>query len=61
MARSRSAAAHAPFLAAAAPSLLNMESWQELANPRDLAKIFGTPAYAAWKSLRESSGLCIIM
>ncbi len=49
-----SAAAHAPFLAAAAPSLLNMESWQELANPRDLAKIFGTPAYAAWKSLRQS-------
>src|SRR5947207_3793267 len=49
-----SAAAHAPFLAAAAPSLLNMETWQELSNPRDLAKIFGTPAYAAWKSLRES-------
>lgn len=49
-----SAAAHAPFLAAASPSLLNMESWQELANPRDLAKIFGTPAYAAWKSLRQS-------
>jgi type VI secretion system protein ImpC len=49
-----SAAAHAPFLTAAAPSLLNMESWQELSNPRDLAKIFGTPEYAAWKSLRES-------
>jgi len=49
-----SAAAHAPFLSAAAPSLLNMESWQELANPRDLAKIFGTPAYAPWKSLRQS-------
>jgi type VI secretion system protein ImpC len=49
-----SAAAHAPFLTAAAPSLLNMETWQELANPRDLAKIFGTPAYAAWKSLRQS-------
>jgi type VI secretion system protein ImpC len=49
-----SAAAHAPFLAAAAPSLLNMETWQELSNPRDLAKIFGTPEYAAWKSLRES-------
>jgi type VI secretion system protein ImpC len=48
------AAAHAPFLSAAAPSLLNMETWQELSNPRDLAKIFGTPAYAAWKSLRES-------
>jgi len=49
-----SAAAHAPFLTAAAPSLLNMETWQDLSNPRDLAKIFGTPAYAAWKSLRES-------
>src|SRR5580765_507310 len=49
-----SASAHAPFITAAAPSLLNMESWQELANPRDLAKIFGTPEYAAWKSLRQS-------
>src|SRR5437660_748718 len=49
-----SAATHAPFLTAAAPSLLNMETWQELSNPRDLAKIFGTPAYAAWKSLRQS-------
>lgn len=48
------AAAHAPFISAAAPSLLNMESWQELSNPRDLAKIFGTPEYAAWKSLRDS-------
>ena len=48
------AAAHAPFITASAPSLLNMETWQELSNPRDLAKIFGTPEYAAWKSLRES-------
>ena len=48
------AAAHAPFLAATAPSVMQMESWQELANPRDLTKIFGTPEYAAWRSLRES-------
>jgi type VI secretion system protein ImpC len=48
------AAAHAPFIAAAAPQLLNMESWQELANPRDLTKIFQTPEYAAWRSLRDS-------
>ncbi len=48
------AAAHTPFLAAAAPSVMQMESWQELANPRDLTKIFGTPEYAAWRSLRES-------
>jgi type VI secretion system protein ImpC len=49
-----SAAAHAPFIAAASPSLMQMNSWQELANPRDLTKIFGTPEYAAWRSLRES-------
>jgi len=48
------AAAHAPFLAAANSSLMGMESWNELSNPRDLAKIFSTPDYAAWRSLRES-------
>ncbi|HET7932034.1 MAG TPA: type VI secretion system contractile sheath large subunit [Rhodanobacteraceae bacterium] len=48
------AASHAPFLAAANHSLLGMESWNELSNPRDLAKIFSTPDYAAWRSLRES-------
>jgi len=49
-----SAAAHAPFISAAAPSLMNMESWSELGNPRDLTKIFQTPEYAAWSSLRSS-------
>lgn len=48
------AAAHAPMLAAADPSVMLMESWQELANPRDLTKIFQTPEHAAWRSLRES-------
>jgi type VI secretion system protein ImpC len=48
------AAAHAPFIAGAAPSLMQMDSWQELTNPRDLTKIFSTPEYAAWRSLRES-------
>jgi type VI secretion system protein ImpC len=48
------AAAHAPFLTAAAPTLMNMESWRELGDPRDLTKIFQTPEYAAWRSLRES-------
>lgn len=47
-------AAAAPFIAAAAPALLQMESWQELPNPRDLQKIFSTAEYAAWRSLRES-------
>jgi type VI secretion system protein ImpC len=48
------AAAHAPFIAGAGPTLMGMDSWQELANPRDLAKIFGAPDYAAFRSLRES-------
>ena len=44
----------APFITGASPNLMQMESWQELANPRDLTKIFTTPEYAAWRSLRES-------
>jgi type VI secretion system protein ImpC len=49
-----SAAAHTPFIAGASPTVMQMDSWQELANPRDLTKIFTTPEYAAWRSLRES-------
>ncbi len=48
------AAAHAPFIAGADPGVMQMDSWQELTNPRDLTKIFSTPEYAAWRSLRES-------
>ena len=58
------ASAHAPFITGASPNLMQMESWQELANPRDLTKIFATPEYAGWRSLRESDdakylGLCM--
>ena len=49
-----SSAAHCPFIAGASPTVMGMGSWQELANPRDLTKIFTTPEYAAWRSLRES-------
>jgi type VI secretion system protein ImpC len=48
------AAAHAPFLAAADSALMGFESWDELSNPRDLTKIFQTPEYAGWRSLRDS-------
>ena len=48
------AAAHAPFITGADPSLMQFESWQELSNPRDLTKITSTPEYAAWNSLRNS-------
>lgn len=47
-------AAHAPFITGANPSVMNMESWQELSNPRDLTKIFQSAEYAPWRSLRES-------
>ncbi len=58
------AAAHAPFIAAASPNLLQMESWAEVANPRDLTRIFLTPEYVAWRALREQEdtrylGLCM--
>lgn len=49
-----SAAAHTPFISGLNPAVMQMDSWQELANPRDLTKIFTTPEYAAWRSLRES-------
>ena len=48
------AAMHAPFISAASPTVMGMGSWQELSNPRDLTKIFTTPEYAAWRSLRDS-------
>jgi type VI secretion system protein ImpC len=48
------AAIHAPFITGANPSSMQMDSWQELSNPRDLTKIFQTPEYAAWNSLRDS-------
>jgi len=48
------AAAHAPFITGASPNVMQMDSWTELSNPRDLTKILGTPEYAAWNSLRDS-------
>jgi type VI secretion system protein ImpC len=48
------AAAHCPFIGGASPTVMQMGTWQELADPRDLTKIFTTPEYASWRSLRES-------
>jgi type VI secretion system protein ImpC len=48
------AACHAPFIGGSDPRVMNMDSWQELSNPRDLTKIFGSAEYAPWRSLRES-------
>jgi type VI secretion system protein ImpC len=48
------AQAHAPFISAASPDLMNLESYQQLDAPRDLAKIFDSTEYAKWKSFRQS-------
>ncbi|RJF95840.1 type VI secretion system contractile sheath large subunit [Noviherbaspirillum saxi] len=48
------AAAHAPFISAAAPELLGLESFADLGKPRDMAKAFDTLEYVKWKSFRES-------
>lgn len=48
-----SQAAHVPFIAAAAPALLDMETWQELTDRDDLSAIFDRPEYVKWRSLRE--------
>lgn len=58
------AAAHAPFLTAASPDLVGLESFTQLGQPRDLSKVFDTTEYVKWKSFRQSEdsryvGLCL--
>ncbi|MCG2584201.1 type VI secretion system contractile sheath large subunit [Massilia sp. TS11] len=58
------AAAHAPFLTAAAPELFGLDSFGDLGKPRDLAKVFDTIEYAKWKAFRDTEdaryvGLCL--
>jgi type VI secretion system protein ImpC len=48
------AAAHAPFISAASPKMFNLDTYTELGQPRDLAKIFQSVDYAKWKSFRDS-------
>lgn len=48
------AAAFCPFISAADPKLLGMDSWTELSKPRDLEKIFESVEYTRWRSYRES-------
>lgn len=58
------AAAHAPFLTAASPKLFGWESFTQLGEVRDMAKIFDRIEYVKWRSFRDSEdsryvGLCI--
>jgi len=54
MLSSVAAMAHAPLVSNASPKLFNFESFTEMPNPRDLAKIFEAVVYAPWRSFRES-------
>ena len=47
-------AAHAPFLSAAAPELMNLSDYTQLGAPRDMSKVFDSTEYAKWKSFRAS-------
>jgi type VI secretion system protein ImpC len=47
------AAAHAPFIAAASPKLFDMDSFTELGNPRDLAKLFESTELIKWRSFQQ--------
>lgn len=48
------AAAHAPFITGASPDMFNLESFTQLDQPRDMAKVFDTTEYAKWKAFRQS-------
>ncbi len=48
------AAAHAPFIASAAPALFDMKSFTELGVPRDMSKIFESAELDGWRSFRDS-------
>lgn len=48
------AAAHAPFISGTSPDMFNLESFQQLDAPRDLAKVFDTTEYAKWKAFRDT-------
>jgi type VI secretion system protein ImpC len=48
------AAAHAPFVAAAAPALFGLERFTDLPAPRELGKIFSASEYAPWNAFRDS-------
>jgi type VI secretion system protein ImpC len=48
------AAAFAPFIAAASPRLLGLDSYRELSAPRDMEKIFDSLEYTKWNAYRET-------
>jgi type VI secretion system protein ImpC len=47
-------AAHAPFVSAASPEMMNLTSYTQLGGIRDMSKVFDSTEYAKWKSFRQS-------
>jgi len=47
-------AAHAPFISAASPELLNLGEFSQLPGIRDVGKVFDSTEYARWKGFRAS-------
>lgn len=58
------AAAHAPFISATAPGMFGMDSFTQMPDPRDIAKIFdkANPQNTKWLSFRdaEDSRFCCL-
>jgi type VI secretion system protein ImpC len=48
------AAANAPFISAASPQLFGWDSFSDMTEVRDLAKIFDRTEYAKWRAFRDS-------
>lgn len=48
------ATAFAPFVAAAAPSALGLDTWEDLSKPKDLEKIARSQEFAQWNNFRDS-------
>ncbi|EDT2963761.1 type VI secretion system contractile sheath large subunit [Salmonella enterica subsp. enterica] len=46
--------AHAPFISSVSPAFFGLKSYTELPQIKDLYAVFEGPAYAKWRSLRES-------
>lgn len=49
-----SAASHAPFIAGTSAQMFSLETFTQLDQPRDMAKVFATTDYAKWKVFRDS-------
>ena len=47
-------AAHAPFLSAASPEMINLSEFGQMPGIRDIGKVFDSTEYARWKGFRQT-------